>query len=181
MVTSFQAGQRMYIEKSGHEWKYEVGDRTLEAGLFDHYRTIVQRQIFYRRYDVWGQPFYTAEEQYFGEQGEPFYLTFDTTLSRGYPAYTWVNTIEFEKTSSLDFRPPTELVPVVLAKAQICVNQQVPYSVLKQTDCDSLTRWLYTDERWNRQVATTVGGAVLATLVLALVDGLGPQKRRRRS
>jgi hypothetical protein len=37
---------------------------------------------------------------------------------------------------------------MVLAKAQICVNQQVPYSVLKQTDCDSLTRWLYTDERW---------------------------------
>src|ERR1035441_979282 len=99
MVTSLQAGQRIYIEKSGHEWKYEVGDRT-----------IIQRQIFYRRYDAWGQPFYTAEEECFGEKGEPFYLTFDTTLSRGYPAYTWVSAAEFEKTSSLDFRPPTELV-----------------------------------------------------------------------
>src|SRR5580693_3860557 len=106
MVASFQAGQRMYIEKSGHEWQYEVGDRTLEAGLFDHYRTIVQRQIFYRRYDAWGQPFYAAGEQCFGEQGEPFYFTFDTTLSRGYPAYTWVSAAEFEKTSILDFRPP---------------------------------------------------------------------------
>jgi hypothetical protein len=53
--------------------------------------TVIGRQIFYRRCDAWGQPFYTAEEQYFGEQGEPFYITFDTTLSRGYPAYAWVN------------------------------------------------------------------------------------------
>jgi hypothetical protein len=91
-----------------------------------------------------------------------------------------VSAAEFEKTSSLDFRPPTELVPMVLARAQVCVDRQVPYSVLKQTDCDSLTRWLYTDERWNRQVATTVGGAVLATLVFAFVDTFGPKKRRRR-
>lgn len=171
----------MYIEKSAHEWKYEVGDRTLEPGVFDHYRAIIQRQIFYRRYDAWGQPFYTAEEQFFGEQGEPSYLTFDTTLSRGYPAYSWVNAVEFEKTSGLDFRPPAEFVPMVLAKAQVCVEQQVPYSVLKQTDCDSLTRWLYTNERWNRQLATTVGGLVLTTLVFAFVDSLEPQKRRRRS
>jgi len=180
MVISLQAEQRMYIGNSVHKWKYEVGDRTLEPGLFDHYRTIIQKQILYRRHDAWGQPFYAAEARCFGEQGEPFYRTFDTTLSRGYPAYTWVNAVEFEKTSGLDFRPPAELVPMVLAKAQVCVEQQVLYSVLKQTDCDSLTRWLYTDERWNRQVATTVGGAILATLVFAVVDSFGPQKRRRR-
>jgi hypothetical protein len=56
MVMSLQAGQRMYIEKSSCEWKYEIGDRTLEAGIFEHYRAIIQRQIFYRRYDAWGQP-----------------------------------------------------------------------------------------------------------------------------
>jgi hypothetical protein len=179
MVICLRAGQRMYIEKASHDWKYEVGDRTLEAGLFDHYRAIIQRQIFYRRYDAWGQPFYAAEEQFIGEQGEPFYFTFDTTLSRGYPAYLWVSAIEFEKKSSLDFRPPAEFVPMVLAKAHVCVEQQVPYSVLQQTDCDSLTRWLYTDERWNRQLATTVGGFVLATLVFAAIDSFGPQKRRR--
>ncbi|HTW67614.1 MAG TPA: hypothetical protein VME17_23520 [Bryobacteraceae bacterium] len=95
------------------------------------------------------------------------------------PAYSWVNAVEFEETSSLDFRPPAEFVPMVLAKAQVCVEQQVPYSVLKQTDCDSLTRWVYMDERWNRQLATTVGGLVLATLVFAVVDSFGPQKRRR--
>ena len=67
---------------------------------------------------------------------------------------------------------------MALAKAQVCVDHKVPYSVLKQTDCDSLTRWLYTNERWNRQLATTVGGAVLATLVFALVDTFGPKKRR---
>jgi len=61
---------------------------------------------------------------------EPFYLTFDTTLSCGYPAYSWVSAVEFEKTSSLDFMPPVEFVPMVLAKAQACVEQQVPYSVL---------------------------------------------------
>ena len=170
----------MYIDKSDHNWKYQAGDRTLEPGLFDHYRAIIQRQIFYRRYDAWGQPFYIAQEQFFGEQGDPFYLTFDTTLSRGYPAYTWVNAVEFENASSLDFRPPAELVPVVLSKAQLCVEQPVPYSVLKQTDCDSLTRWLYTNERWNRQLAATVGGLVLTTLVFAVVDSFGPQKRRRR-
>lgn len=179
MVMSLQAEQGMYIEKSGYQWKYDVGDRTLETGLFDHYRTIIRRQIFYRRYDAWGQPFYAAEEQFFGEQGEPFYCTFDTTLSRGYPAYSWVSADEFERASSLDFRPPAEFVPMVLAKAQVCVDQQVPYSVLKQTDCDSLTRWLYTNERWNRQLATTVGGAVLATLFFAVVDTFGPKKRRR--
>jgi hypothetical protein len=169
----------MYVEKASRDWNYEVGDRTLETGLFDHYRAIIQRQIFYRRYDAWGQPFYAAQEQFIGEQGELFYFTFDTTLSRGYPSYSWVNAIEFEKKSSLDFRPPAEFVPMVLAKAHVCVEQQVPYSVLQQTDCDSLTRWLYTDERWNRQLATTVGGFVLATLVFAVIDSFGPQKRRR--
>lgn len=170
----------MYIDKSVHKWKYQVGDRTLEPGLFDHYRAIIQRQIFYRRYDGLGQPFYVAQEEFFGELGDPFYLTFDTTLSRGYPAYVWVDAVEFEKASSLDFRPPEELVPVVLAKAQLCVAKQVLYSVLKQTDCDSLTRWLYTNERWNRQLAATVGGLVLTTLAFAVVDSFGPQKRRRR-
>ena len=107
-------------------------------------------------------------------------LTFDTNLTRGYPAYTWVSAVEFEHQSSLDFRPPSELVPIVLAKAQLCVDQQVPYSVLNQTDCDSLTRWLYTNERWNKQLATTLGGAVIATIAVALVDSFKPQKRYRR-
>jgi hypothetical protein len=169
----------MHFEKSAHDWKYEIGDRTLEAGFFNHYRAIVQRQLFYRRFDVLGRPFHEAEEQFFGEQGEPFYNTFDTTLSRGRPAYTRVNAVEFEEKSSLDFRPALEFVPIVLAKAQACVEQQVPYSILNQTDCDSLTRWLYTNERWNRQVAASVGVLVLATLVCAVVDGLRPAKRRR--
>jgi hypothetical protein len=170
----------MYIKNPVHEWKYELGDRTLEPRLFDHFRTIIQRQIFYQRYDVYGQPFYAQDRAFFGEQGEPFYLTFDTSLSRGYPAFTWVSAVEFENKSSLDFRPPADLVPVVLARAEVCVQQQVPYSVLNQTDCDSLTRWLYTDERWNRQLATTIGSLVLGTLAFAIVDTLGPQKRPRR-
>ncbi|HLG95295.1 MAG TPA: hypothetical protein VKX49_03170 [Bryobacteraceae bacterium] len=169
----------MYISKSTHEWKYEVGDRTLESSLFAHYRAIIQRRLFYRCYDAWGQPFYSEQEPVFGGQGDPFYLTFDTNLTRGYPAYTWVDAVEFEKQSSLDFRPPLELVPSVLAKAQLCVDQQVPYSVLQQTDCDSITRRLYTNERWNKQLATVVGSAALATLAVAIVDSLKPQKRRR--
>jgi hypothetical protein len=66
---------------------------------------------------------------------------------------------------------------MVLAKAQVCAEQQVPYSVLKQTDCDSLTRRLYTNERWNRQVATTVWFS--PRYRFAVVDSFGPQKRRR--
>lgn len=132
----------MYIDNPQHDWRYEVGDRTVELGLFDHYRTIVQRQVFYRRQDAYGQPFYVESPALFGEAGEPFYLTFYTSLSRGFPAYTWVGALEFEGKSNLDFRPPAEFVPVVLARAAICVQQQVPYSVLNQTDCDSLTRWL---------------------------------------
>jgi hypothetical protein len=171
---------QMYIKSPSDEWKYEVGDRTLEPGLFHHYRTIINRQVFYKRQDVYGQAFFAEDQAFFGEQGEPFYLTFDTSLSRGHPAYTWVGAVEFENKSSLDFRPPANFVQVVLAKAQVCVERQVPYSVFNQTDCDSLTRWLYTNERWNKQLATTIGSVVLGTLALAIVDTLvGPQKRRR--
>jgi hypothetical protein len=170
----------MYINNPSHKWKHEAGDRTVEPGLFDHYRTIVNRRIVFKRHNVYGQLFYAKDRAFFVEQGEPFYFTFDTSLSRGYPAYTWVSAVEFENKSSLDFRPPADFVPVVLAKAQACVEQQVPYSVLNQTDCDSLTRWLYTNERWNKQVAATIGRLVLGTLAFAVVETFGPQKRRRR-
>ena len=173
-------GLCMYIHENQCEWKYEVGDRTLEPGLFDHYRTIVGSQVFYLRYDAHGQAFYEATPRFWGEPGQAFYLTFDTSLRRGYPAYTWVDAAEFEKKSNLDFRPPAELVPTVLAKAGLCVQMRLPYSVPKQTDCDSLTRWLYTNERWNKQMATTVGGLVLSTLAFAIADSIAPQKHRRR-
>jgi hypothetical protein len=52
IVMSLQAGQRMQIEKPVHQWKYQAGDRTLETGLFDHYRAIIDRQVFYRQYDT---------------------------------------------------------------------------------------------------------------------------------
>jgi hypothetical protein len=90
-----------------------------------------------------------------------------------------INVVEFESKSSLDFRPPPNFVPVMPAKAQVCVEQQVLYSVLNQTDFDSLTRWLYTNERWNKQIATTIGSVVLGTLSFAIIDTLGPQKRWR--
>jgi hypothetical protein len=170
----------MYIQKPSHAWKYEVGDRTLEQGFFDHYRTIIERKIFYRRYDPWGRSFYAAQENPFScELGEAFYLTFDTTLSRGHAGYVWVDAASFESGSSLDFRPDPELVPIVLARAKFCVEQGIPYSVLERTDCDSLTRWLYTDERWNRQLVTTAGGLLLAAVAFAFVNSLGPEKRRR--
>jgi hypothetical protein len=169
----------MYIQKPSHAWKYEAGDRTLEPGLFDHYRTIIERRIVYRRYDPWGQPFYAEEGNPFSsERGEAFYLTFDTRLSRGHAAYEWIDAVAFETESSLDFRPAAESVPAVLARARYCVEQGIPYSVLERTDCDSLTRWLYTDERWNRQLVTVAGGLILGAVAAACVSSFGPQQSR---
>jgi hypothetical protein len=170
----------MYFRKPSHPWKYEVGDRTLEPGFFDHYRTIIESKIFYRRYDPWGQPFYVEQENPFsGEQGEALYLTFDTTLGRGHAGYEWIDAVPFESRSSLDIRPAAELVPSVLARAQYCVEQGVPYSVLDRTDCDSLTRWLYTDERWNRQLVTVAGGLFLGALAVAFVNSFGSEQQSR--
>lgn len=47
------------------------------------------------------------------------------------------------------------------------------------TNCDSLTRWLYADERWNRQLVTVAGGLLLGAVAVAFVNSFGPQQRRR--
>jgi hypothetical protein len=140
------------------KWPYLPGDLISTPG-------------FLNLWTHWG----IVVENTYHEDWRPVTRVFDTTLTRGFSGFTALEAFEGGNGSKLEVRPAPALVRGILERTSRCVG--VPYSLLKQTDCESLTRLIFSGEQWSGQVNfwLTLG---LASVVVALLNQ--PEKRRKR-
>jgi hypothetical protein len=140
-------------------WKYQSGEWVVEPGLPDHHLRIVQQVL--------------------DANDVRWYSIFDTSLRDSYGDYRRRQANELEPKSRLKSRPEPEEVPAVLERTAFC--RGIEWSVLAQTDCESLQGWIHSgneNDRWSPQVWIAIGAGVLSAIALA--NGQSKQRRNYR-
>jgi hypothetical protein len=140
-------------------FKYRDGDWVKERGFPEHHLRIMY--------------FFESDD------GRRLYMTYDTTLKRGYSDYELRDANQLEANSDLVQHADNDMhLQYILARCQ--ASQHIKYSIPGRTDCESLQRFIQTGDeadRWCPQLWKYIAIAAVGAFFFSVIN----QNSKRRA